>query len=183
MKLNKLIVLARAGYDLLVKGASSLQSPLLLTIRLYWGWQFFLSGKGKLGDLSGPTEFFTTLGIPFPAFNAALAGTTECVGGLLLLAGLASRLVTIPLIVTMLVAYITDGREALLSFFSEPDTFFKYDAFLFLFASVLVFIFGPGKFSIDHLIKRKLNALADRAAQEQGSEKPFVRDSTRAIAH
>src|ERR1043165_3084491 len=107
MNLNKLIVLTCAGYNAIVKAASGLQSPLLLVIRLYWGWEFFLSGKGKLADLSGPTQFFTELGIPFPAFNAALAGTTECVGGLFLLLGFASRLTTIPLIITMLVAYVT----------------------------------------------------------------------------
>jgi putative oxidoreductase len=183
MNLNKLIILARTGYDLLVKGASKLKSPLLLVIRLYWGWEFFLSGKGKLADLSGPTEFFTTLGIPFPAFNAALAGTTECVGGLFILLGLATRLTTIPLIVTMLVAYITADREAFLSFFSDPDKFFAATPFLFLFASVLTFVFGPGVFSVDHLLKRKLTAAADHAAQAQEFTKPFVHDSPRAIAH
>jgi len=183
MKLDKLIVLARAGYDLLVKGASNLQSPLLLVIRLYWGWQFFLSGKGKLEDLSGPTEFFTTLGIPFPAFSAALAGTTECVGGLLLLIGLASRLVTIPLIVTMLVAYITADREALTSIYSDPDKFLGATPFLFLFASVLIFVFGPGAFSVDRLVGRKVTAIADRAAQKQEPAKTVVQGSTRVIAH
>jgi hypothetical protein len=36
------------GYRLLIRAAACLQSPLLLAIRLYWGWQFFLTGKGKL---------------------------------------------------------------------------------------------------------------------------------------
>jgi putative oxidoreductase len=163
MNLHKPIALARAGYGMLVKGATCLQSPLLLIIRLYWGWEFFLSGKGKLADLSQPTEFFTKLGIPFPAFSAALAGTTECVGGLFLLLGFATRLTTIPLIVTMLVAYITADREAFLSFFRDPDKFLGATPFLFLFASVLLLVFGPGVFSIDYLIGRKLNSNADRA--------------------
>ena len=119
MKLTKIIQLIRAGYDLLLKGAPFLQSPLLLLIRLYWGWAFFQSGFGKLKDLSAPTQFFTELGIPFPAFNAAMAGTTECVGGLLLLAGLASRLTAIPLIVTMIVAYLTADLDAVKSIFTE----------------------------------------------------------------
>ena len=41
--------------------------------------------------------------------------------------------------------------------FSDPDKFLTADEFLFLFAVVLVFAFGPGKFSIDWLIKRKVS--------------------------
>ena len=162
--MNKLITLTRTGYDLLIKAASSLQSPLLLIVRLYWGWSFFQTGLGKLKDLSGPTQFFTELGIPFPAFNALLAGTTECVGGLFLLIGFASRLTTIPLIVTMIVAYVTADREAVSALFSDPDKFTGATPFLFLFACLLVLVFGPGALSVDRLIGRKLTALADRAA-------------------
>ena len=43
-----------------------LQSPLLLVIRVYWGWQFFLTGKGKLEHLPRTTAFFQSLGIPHP---------------------------------------------------------------------------------------------------------------------
>ncbi len=156
MKINSLISLARKAYALLIRIASSLQSPVLFVVRLYWGWSFFQTGKGKLSDLSKVTAFFTDLGIPFPGFNAFLAGTTECVGGLLLLAGLASRVTTIPLIVTMVVAYITADSEALKNIFSEPDKFLTADPFLFLFASVLVLVFGPGVFSLDYLLGRKL---------------------------
>jgi putative oxidoreductase len=184
MKLNKLIVLARAGYNLLIKVASSLQSPLLLIVRLYWGWQFFQTGLGKLQNLERTTAFFRDdLHIPLPAFNATLAGTTECVGGLLLLVGLASRLTAIPLIITLTVAYLTADLEAVKNIFSDPDKFLAADPFHFLFAAVLIFVFGPGAFSIDRLIGRKLNAVADRAAQEQEPAKPFVHHNARAIAH
>src|SRR3954468_22332370 len=105
--MNRILRFVRSAYTMLVKAASCLQSPLLLVLRLYWGWSFFQTGKGKLGDLSGPTQFFTDLGIPFPSFNAVLVGCTETVCGLLLLVGLASRLAAFPLIVTLIVAYLT----------------------------------------------------------------------------
>ena len=41
-----------------VHGAHMLIYTLLLIIRLFWGWQFFLTGKGKLMDLSKPTQYF-----------------------------------------------------------------------------------------------------------------------------
>ena len=128
----------------------------LLVVRLYWGWAFFLTGKGKLLDLQKPTEYFQSLGIPFPHVQAMMAGATECFGGLLLLTGLCSRLISMPLTILLSVAYLIPDRDAVKMIFSDPDKFLTADEFQFLFAVLLVFVFGPGKFSIDWLIKRKV---------------------------
>jgi len=154
----------RIAYALLVRVGSSLRSPLLLVMRLYWGWLFFEAGKGKLLNLGQTAEFFGTLGIPFPAFNAVLAASTECFGGLLLLVGLAARLTAVPLIFTMIVAYLTADLEAVKSMFSEPDKFLEAAPFLFLLTTVLVFVFGPGVFSLDHLMGRKFATTASTPA-------------------
>ncbi len=146
----------RRSYRLLVRAGESLQSPLLLAIRLYWGWQFFETGKGKLMDIPGKTEFFQRLHIPFPKFNVYLAGGTECFGGLLLLAGLGSRLVSIPLIFTMTIAYLTADIDSVKHLFDDPDKFVSAAPFLFMLAAVIVFCFGPGAFSLDWLIAKKL---------------------------
>src|SRR5436305_14951493 len=82
-----------------------LQPLLLLVIRAWWGWSFVLTGKGKLTNLERTTEFFNGLHIPLPKLNAIVASCVECGGGALLLVGLASRLASVPLIFTMLVAY------------------------------------------------------------------------------
>ena len=136
----------------LITVGQSLQSPLLLIIRLYWGWQFFQTGKGKLMDVSKPAQFFASLGIPFPHLQAILVGCTECFGGLLLLAGLASRFISIPLGILLTVAYFTADIERVGAIFSDPDKFVTADEFLFLFAVVIVFAFGPGALSLDALI-------------------------------
>lgn len=141
--------------SLLDRAASWLPNPFLLGIRLYWGWQFFQTGKGKLSDISAPTAFFTELGIPFPKLNAYLAGSTECFGGLLLLAGLFSRVTSVPLIFTMLVAYGTAHLDVVKTIWSDPDSFVTAPPFLFLLAAVIVFIFGPGRFSADELLLRR----------------------------
>ena len=156
----------RDAYALLVRLASYFQSPLLLVLRLYWGWAFFQTGSGKLGDLSGPTKFFTELGIPFPAFNAVLVGCTESVCGILLLLGLASRLAAFPLIITLIVAYLTADREALLAIFSDTDKFLEATPFLFLLASFIIFAFGPGVFSLDYLIGKKFASSASASPRE-----------------
>jgi len=140
----------------LAPGRTIAQSIFLLVIRLYWGWQFFLTGKGKLSDLEKPTQFFASLGIPFPHGQAILAGTTECLGGLLLLTGLASRFVSIPLAIVVTVAYLTADIAVVKNIFIDPDKFLAADEFLFFYAVVLVLLFGPGRFSIDWLVVRKL---------------------------
>jgi putative oxidoreductase len=146
--------LARIGYELLIAGASSLKSPFLLVVRLCWGWQMFVSGRAHLSDVPAMVQRFQEWGVPFPTFNVYVSGLTECACGLLLLVGFASRLITIPLIVNFCVAYLTASREVLLNIFNDPDAFVSDAAFLFLLVSVIVFIFGPGAFSVDAVITR-----------------------------
>ena len=143
---------ATRAYSLFERALSNLQSPLLLAVRLYWGWQFFQTGYGKLMHISKVIGFFTSLGIPLPAFNAYFVSWLECAGGILLILGLGSRIIALPLTIDMLVAYITADREALFSIFSDPGKFYASDAYTFLFASLLVLVFGPGKISIDYAI-------------------------------
>jgi putative oxidoreductase len=131
--------------------AHHLQSPLLLAVRLYWGWQFAQTGWGKLMHLDRTAGFFESLEIPLPKVNAVLAGGTECVGGVLLALGLFARPAAVPLIFTMLVAYGTADRDALRALASDPDQFVTAAPFLFLLASLLVLAFGPGRLSLDAL--------------------------------
>src|SRR5713226_3998628 len=113
----------RSIYQLFSSLASKLQSPFLLAVRLYWGWQLAQSGWGKLHSLDRVTDFFSTLNIPFPHANAVLVSNLEFFGGILLILGLASRLTGLVLAGNMLVAYITADREALASFFTDPGKF------------------------------------------------------------
>lgn len=137
------------------RGLDYLQSPLLLAIRLFWGWQFMATGWGKLQNIEQVAAWFgNDLGIPMPLLNAYMAAGTELVGGACLLLGLGGRVMTIPLVVTMCVAYATSDREALVQIWSDPDAFLGAAPFLFLFASTLVLVFGPGAVSVDALIAR-----------------------------
>jgi putative oxidoreductase len=141
-------------YRLWVSLISKLQSPFLLVIRLYWGWQFFLTGKGKLMNLDRTAGFFANLHIPMPKLNAIMAGSTECFGGLLLLFGLGSRIATVPLIFTMIIAYLTADFDKVQHIFSKPDDFVSAAPFQFMLTAVIVLIFGPGLFSLDALIAK-----------------------------
>jgi putative oxidoreductase len=145
-------------YNLFVRALSSLQSPFLLAVRLYWGWQFMQAGWGKLNDIGKVVNFFTNLGIPAPALNAYFVSGLEFAGGLLLLLGLGSRLIALPLTIDMIVAYITADREALFSIISNPDRFTAAAPYTFLVASLIVLIFGPGRLSLDTLLAARVRA-------------------------
>ena len=133
---------------------AELQDVFLLAIRLYWGWQFILTGRGKFLNFEKSVGFFTSLGIPLPEINLFMAASTEFLGGACLLLGLGARIVNIPLIVTMCVAYLTAHTEELMSIFSEPDKFLQAPPFLFLYACLIVMLFGAGKYSVDHIITK-----------------------------
>jgi putative oxidoreductase len=150
--MNALLQKAEIAYGWFLTAANSLQSPFLFAIRGYWGWLFLQSGVGKFGHIEKVVAFFTDLGIPAPTLNAYFNASLETIGGILLILGLASRLIAVPLLINMIVAYITADREALTSFFSESGKFFGADPFPFLLVSLLILIFGPGKISLDHLI-------------------------------
>jgi putative oxidoreductase len=149
--------LAERYYRLLIRMSSSLQSPFLLAVRLYWGWQFMQTGWGKLNDINKVIGFFTDLGIPAPALNAYFVSALEFGGGLLLILGLGSRLIALPLVIDMIVAYITADREALFSIISAPDKFSAAAPFTFLIASLIVLIIGPGKASVDGFLTGRLS--------------------------
>jgi putative oxidoreductase len=145
------------------------QSILLLAVRLYWGWQFAQTGWGKLNHLDKITEYFQSLGIPMAHANAMMVGTLEFTGGILLILGLGSRLITLPLTINMLAAYVFADREALGSILSDPGTFYGADPYTFLFASLLVLIFGAGVFSADRLIGRIWQSRNEFAVRAQAN--------------
>ena len=155
-------------YGMLISGGNAAQPAFLLLVRVYWGYQFVITGWGKVTNLEKVTGFFTSLGIPAPGVNAVFVSGLELVGGALLLIGLASRPIAFMMTINMLVAYLTADREALTSIFSDPGKFYGATPYTFLFAALLVLIFGPGKYSVDAILGPKLRSTpAPEAAQQR----------------
>lgn len=150
--MKNLILRVKKLHDKFFGLVSYAQTPFLLFVRLYWGWQLVESGWGKLHNLDKVTEFFTSLGLPMPGSTAVFISSLEFFGGILLALGLFSRVISLMLTVNLITAYITGDREALFSIFSDPDKFMAAAPFTFLFASLLILIFGPGKIAVDTLL-------------------------------
>ncbi len=122
--------------------------PLLA--RTTVGWVFIESGWGKLHNIPKVTEFFTSLGLPAPEFQAHLVATTEFGCGLLLLLGLLTRLASIPLTIVMTVAIMTAKRSEIESF----SDVFSFSEYLYIVLFIWLIIAGAGSLSMDRLIKQ-----------------------------
>ena len=154
--MRNILALGKKTYDGFVNAVSNTQSLFLLVVRLYWGWQLAQNGWGKLHNLDNVTQFFASLGLPAPGPTAFFVASFELVGGILLALGLFSRIAALGIAVDMIVAYVTADREALLAFFSDPGKFYVADPYTFLFAGLLILIFGPGGFALDALLRRDM---------------------------
>ena len=79
-----------------------------LALRLYLVPVFWMAGSNKLQSMESTIAWFGNpdwgLGLPLPALLAWLATLTEAIGAVLLLIGLGVRWISLPLMITMLVA-------------------------------------------------------------------------------
>src|ERR1700739_2215016 len=147
--MSRMIIKVSQWHEQFFGLVSYLQSPFLLFVRLYWGWQLAESGWGKLHHLSNVAEYFGTLGLPMPAQMAVFIACVEFFGGIFLALGLVSRMTGLVLTVNLTMAYVIGDREALLSFFSDPDKFIAAAPFAFLIVALIVLLFGAGRISVD----------------------------------
>jgi putative oxidoreductase len=152
--MGSMMSMGRRVYGRFAWLANCARSPLLLAIRLYWGWQFAEDGWGKLHHLAKVTEYFASLNLPAPGMTAMAVGGIELVGGILLAFGIGSRLIALVLFVNMTVAFWVAEKEAFLGVLSSPDKFQAADAYNYWFAALLILILGPGLFAVDTLIGR-----------------------------
>lgn len=138
------------GYFQLTESITKLDWLPVLLARISLGSIFILSGWGKLHAIEKVTEFFIELGIPFAGFNAVFVGLVEFICGLLLLFGLLTRLASVPLIATMIVALFT---AKLSDTFSLTD-FLAFEEFVYVVILLWFLIVGAGKVSLDQWLNR-----------------------------
>ena len=122
-------------------------SAFILILRIFFGVMFFIHGLGKMMN-------FSELSLTYPSIfglgsymTLMLAVFTEFCCSLFLIAGLLFRIMLLPMIVAMAVAFfdIHDG------FLPEGEL-----SLIYLIVFCLLYFVGPGKFSIDYLIDRRL---------------------------
>ncbi|SCA58379.1 Uncharacterized protein HI_1602 [Chlamydiales bacterium SCGC AB-751-O23] len=136
-----------------MKKFNKLQSFSLLFLRLILAYGFWGPAVKKVNNISGITGWFKSMGLFMPEVQAYLAAYTEYVGFILLALGLFTRLISIPLMVVMLTAiYLVHWQHGFMASNNGFEIPFYY--LLMLFA---LLAFGPGKYSLDHLLKKGKN--------------------------
>jgi len=130
--------------------------PLLVRVTL--GLVFVTTGWGKLHDLATVEGFFASLHIPAPHFHAVAVSSIELGGGLLLIAGLATRIASALLIGVMTVAIVTAKLPELHGLVDLANTIEL--TYLVMFAWLA--LSGAGAASIDHLIYARMTRDAAR---------------------
>src|SRR6516162_10601304 len=138
----------------------------VLLLRLMAGGVFLWEGVLKFVYMNQGVGRFTKLGMPFPQFTAGFVGWLEIVGGLLLIAGLATRLIAIPFVIEMIVAMLSTKISLYLGTSPLPlppvppqvgvwavlhEIRSEYAQLL---TTAFLLINGPGRWSLDAILQR-----------------------------
>ena len=143
---------ATASAENTLQRLASFEWLAALLTRLFVGYFFFETGWAKVHNLNTFTMRFMEWGIPFPAFNAALSAYTECVGGILTMAGLATRFVSVAMIINMAVAVLSVKLKSV----AGLNDFAELDEPLYGLVYLWLMISGAGWLSVDFLIRSAL---------------------------
>ena len=157
-----------------------------LYLRLMAGGVFLWEGILKFVYANQGVGRFTKLGMPFPHFTAGFAGCLEIVGGLLLLSGLMTRVIAIPLMIEMVVAMLSTkialylGTSPLPLPPSPPQSGVWAvlheirSEYAQLLTTAFLLINGSGLLSLDALLQRNRNSRS--VGLQAKSNSPAIRE-------
>ncbi|QKJ23935.1 DoxX family protein [Poseidonibacter lekithochrous] len=137
--------------DLAATVLDNFQSLFLLLARLTIAYGFFEPAINKWKSIEDTAAWFASMGIPFSTLNVYMVATFESLGVVLLALGLFTRLISLPLIGTMVVAIITVHFA---NGFSSGDNGFEIPLYYLLFLGIFA-SFGAGKLSLDNFLSKK----------------------------
>lgn len=122
--------------------------PLLL-MRLVLAYGFWGPAMMKWNNMSGIANWFDSMGYPFPTLNAYLAGTTEFAGVILMVIGIGTRIISMPMMFIMFIAIFTVHLH---SGFEAGNNGFEIPLYYLIMLFTLM-IYGPGKYSLEGLLR------------------------------
>ena len=143
--------------------------PATMT-RLVLGWGFYWTGSGKIKNIENIIEFFRTLGIPYPEYQAPFVARLEYYGALLLLVGFATRPTAFLLASTMVVALLTADKADFLATWNSSSEKMPVEitAFAYLLLLLWLMVRGGGLLSLDAMIGWVYSKMVAR--QEQSTD-------------
>ena len=181
-----------SGREAMTKGMPPMLSTLAPLIRTVltgdrrWEWLPILVARFSLGlffAVSGYNKLFlaekhedlvqlmATIGLPFPEFTALFLASVEFFGGLMLMVGFLSTFCAIALTIAMIVAIVTVEIDHVIPKGIGPLDWMSWFLYLPQVMYVILFVWlmttGPGQFSVDHYLARRLGVGDGRAADRR----------------
>jgi len=133
------------------KFLENFRNAFLLFARLVIAYGFFEPALNKWNNITDTASWFESLGIPFPLLNVYISASIESLGVVLLALGFLTRVISLPLIVTMIVAILTVHIG---NGFSSGDNGFEIPLYFLLFLGFFASL-GAGKYSLDNYFSKK----------------------------
>lgn len=135
-------------------------SVFILVLRIFFGVLFFIHGLGKMMN-------FSELSVTYPSVLGLGSYMTlmitifcEFCCSLFMMAGLLFRIMVLPMIVAMAVAFF-DIHDAMLP---QGEL-----SLIYLVVFVILYFVGPGRFSIDYLIDQKFRKEVSHKDSQPGA--------------
>jgi len=142
------MLILKKQYTHFIKIINGSRSLALLFIRLVLAYGFLNPALMKLNNFNSIIEWFTQINLPLPVLNAFLATASEVLGVILLTLGFGTRIISVPLIITMIVAIVKIHGE---NGFEAGNNGFEIPLYYMLMLFALM-THGAGKWSIDYLL-------------------------------
>src|SRR5881397_4109712 len=155
-------------------------------LRLMAGGVFFWEGILKFVYANQGVGRFTKLGLPFPVFTANFVGGLEIVGGLLLILGLGTRLITIPFIIEMVVAMLSTKPRLFLGTLPLPPPPVPPQVGIWavlheirseyaqIMSCIFLLISGPGPWSLDASLRSGEQGKRDSVIEATARRPPLT---------
>jgi putative oxidoreductase len=137
-------------YFKIVNSLNNLKDIPLLLLRLILAYGFYGPAMMKIKDVHAIVEWFESIEMPMPTLNAYLATYTEFIGFICLALGVATRFISIPLIITMVVAIKTTHWE---NGFNASDNGYEIPLY-YMIMLITLLINGAGRISADYFITK-----------------------------
>ena len=129
-------------------------SLLLLVVRVFFGVLFFTHGLEKMMNFQQLSDSYPSV-LGFGSYMTLMVTIfCEFCCSLFLISGLLTRIMTLPMIVAMGVAFF-DVHDAMMP---EGEL-----ALIYMTVFIILFLTGPGRYSMDYLIDVKLSRERNQA--------------------